>query len=71
MAEPYHGMTKTELLENLSYNPPDTPVWLNSQLELQRRLEERLTIWTRILAISTIVLATCSLLEVILTIVRH
>jgi hypothetical protein len=64
-------MPKEELLRNLTENPADTPIWINSQIELQRRLEERLTIWTRTLAISTIILAICTVTDVILHVLHY
>lgn len=68
----YHTESKQRLLTNLANNPPDTPVWINSQLELQRRREEALTCWTRTLAICTVVLALSTIADLIVRLgIRH
>ena len=66
----YHRESKEQLLRNLS-NPPDTPVWINSQIELQRRREELLIRWTRTLAVSTIVLAASTIADVVMRMSNH
>jgi hypothetical protein len=73
MNDDYSVLTAKALLSNLSQNPPDTPIWINSRVELERRREEQLSErtaslsrWTRVLAISTIVLVICTAADVLL-----
>lgn len=41
MSKPYDKLSDEELLRNLSENPPDTPHWIRSNAEMQRRIAER------------------------------
>jgi hypothetical protein len=77
MSDDYRMQSNEDLLTHLSRNPTDTPVWINSRVELERRREEKLIRWTRTLAVSTVllviatvILAICTATEVYLR-VRH
>ena len=62
----YHRLWREELLREVSYNPPDTSVWINSMMELQRRREERLVSWTRMHVMVIMVLAASTIADVII-----
>lgn len=66
----YHKLSKEQLLQNLS-NPPNTPVWVNSQVELQRRREEPLVRWTRVLAVSIIILALSTIVHIVVNVMAY
>jgi hypothetical protein len=67
----YRILSKDQLLSHVSNSPPDTPVWINSMMELQRRREEYLVHWTQILVIVSIVLAASTIVDVAITFVFH
>jgi len=77
MSDDYTQQSDKELRRHMSHNQPDMPIWINSRVELERRREEKLIRWTRTLAVSTVVLviatvilATCTAIEVYLRL-RH
>jgi len=67
MTNDYSMQSDEQLLRHLSHSPPDTPDWINSRVELERRREEKLIRWTRTLAVSTVTLVIATAILAICT----